>query len=463
MKLTIIHPCIGREIGKDYIKSWQMEPLPAAYLAALTPKDIEIAFYDDRMEKIPYDEPTDLVAISVETYTAKRSYQIATEYRRRNIPVVMGGFHATLVPEEVMQYAEAVVIGEAEQIWPQVIEDFKNGTMNRTYRQQGRSDISHIMPDRSIFKNKKYLNVRLIEASRGCIFKCNFCAVTAYFEGSQTRRCTDTIIQEIKQINDRKSLYFFVDDNSVASPKEAKKFYEALKPLKIRWVSQASINMTYDDELLQIMKDSGCQGVLIGFESLNHENLDSMNKTFNYKRGGFTPAIQQLNKFGIGLYATFLFGYDNDTLDTFKQTSDFCIKNRIFMAAFNHLTPFPGTPLYNQLEKEGKLLYEKWWLNDNYFYGHVPFKTKLPPEEIKRECFKARKAFYSLRSILYRMFNPIYTRSFFMLGIYWLINLMLRGEGNQREGYPLGDPLFQGELLPVAEADRHLHEKLSVE
>ena len=449
MKLTIVHPCIGRIIGEKYIKAWEMEPLPPAYLAALTPPEIEVAFYDDRLEKIPYDEPTDLVAISVETYTAKRAYQIATEYRRRGVPVVMGGFHATLVPEEVSQYAESVVIGEAEQIWPQVLEDFQAGHMRRIYRQEGRSDLSQVMPDRSIFKGKKYLPVRLVEASRGCIYKCNFCAVTSYFEGTQTRRCTENIIAEIKAINEPKSLYFFVDDNSVANPKAALEFYKALKPLKIRWVSQASISMTYDDELLQTMKDSGCQGVLIGFESLSHENLASMNKKFNYQRGGFERAIKQLNKFGIRLYATFLFGYDNDTLDTFKATVDFCVKHRIFMAAFNHLTPFPGTPLYDQLKQDHKLRYDKWWLNDQYAYGQVPFKTTLPPEVISRECLKARRSFYSLRSIFYRMFNPINTRSLFMMSNYWFINLLLRGEGSQRENYPLGDPTFEGELLQV--------------
>ena len=451
MKITIIHPCIGRAVGKDYIKSWQMEPLPAAYIAALTPKDVELAFYDDRMEKIPYDEPTDLVAISIETYTAKRAYQIATEYRRRGVPVVMGGFHATLVPDEVKQYAETVVIGEAEQLWPQVVEDFKRGKIKRVYKQEGRSDIKSIQPDRSIFKGKRYLKIRLIEASRGCVYKCNFCAVTAYFDATATRRSAESIIAEIKEINEPKSLYFFVDDNSVSDPKEAKKFYEALKPLKIRWVSQATISMTYDEDLLKAMKESGCQGVLIGFESLNKENLVSMNKKFNYQRGGFKRAIQLLNKYGIRIYATFLFGYENDTLESFQATKDFCIKNKIFMAAFNHLTPFPGTPLYEQLERDGRLLHDKWWLDDNYFYGRIPFKTNLSPDIIAKECMRSRRAFYSLPSIIYRMLSRVNFQSFFMWVNYWIINLILRGEGNQREDYPLGDPLFEGELLKVDE------------
>lgn len=150
MKLTIIHPCIGRRIGEPYIRTWQMEPLAPAVLASLTPPDVQIAFYDDRMEVIPYDEPTDLVAISVETYTARRAYQIATQYRLRGVPVVMGGFHATLVPDEVSEYAEATVIGEAEGLWAQVIEDARAVVCSAsTDRRTGRRSMACGLTDRS--------------------------------------------------------------------------------------------------------------------------------------------------------------------------------------------------------------------------------------------------------------------------------------------------------------------------
>src|SRR3954469_7125715 len=155
MRLTIVHPCIGRRPGQKYIRTWQMEPLPAATLAGLTPKDVTVRFYDDRMEEIPFDEPTDLVAISVETYTAKRAYQIASEYRRRNVPVVMGGFHPTLVPEEASEYAESIVVGEAEGLWPTVVDDFRNGRLQRIYRQPKRPPLTGLRPDRSIFQGKR--------------------------------------------------------------------------------------------------------------------------------------------------------------------------------------------------------------------------------------------------------------------------------------------------------------------
>src|SRR5256884_5342081 len=143
MRLTLVHPCIGRRRGQPYIRTWQMEPLAPATLAGLTPKsrDTQIRFYDDRTESIPFDEPTDLVAMSVETYTAKRAYQIASEYRRRGVPVVMGGFHPTLCPDEVLEFAEAVVVGEAEDVWPRVVDDFRHGTLDRLYRAAARPSL----------------------------------------------------------------------------------------------------------------------------------------------------------------------------------------------------------------------------------------------------------------------------------------------------------------------------------
>src|SRR5271157_2776947 len=166
MRLTLVHPCIGRRRGQPYIRTWQMEPLAPATLAGLTPRDADtqIRFYDDRTERIPFDEKTDLVAMSVETYTAKRSYQIASEYRRRGVPVIMGGFHPTLVPDEVSEYAESIVIGEAEGQWLTVLDDFQHGRLRPVYRQDKRPALAGLSPDRSIFEGKRYLKVGLVEA-----------------------------------------------------------------------------------------------------------------------------------------------------------------------------------------------------------------------------------------------------------------------------------------------------------
>ena len=448
MRLTIVHPCIGRRPGQKYIRTWQMEPLPAATLAGLTPKDIEVRFYDDRMETIPFDEPADLVAISVETYTARRAYQIASEYRRRGVPVVMGGFHAMLCPEEVARYAESVVVGEAEDVWPRVIDDARHGALDKFYRATQRPSLSELKPDRSIFRGKNYLPIGLVEAGRGCHFKCEFCAVQTVFNSTQTRRPIDRILAELEPLKHEKKLFFFVDDNITSNIEQAKEFFRALIPLRIRWVSQSSINAAHDDEFLELLTRSGCQGVLIGFESLNAANLKGMNKSFNTMRGGFERALENLRRHRIRIYGTFIFGYDGDTPESFRETVAFAKEHAFYIAAFNHLTPFPGTPLYARLQSEGRLLYDAWWLDERYSYNRIPFQPRgMPPELLQQNCVGARRAFYSWRSIIQRSFDAVNRSDAFMWRNFFLINALHRADVSLRDHYPLGDESWHGQLL----------------
>lgn len=451
MRLTIVHPCIGRRRGdRGYVRTWQMEPLPAATVAGLTPKGVEVRFYDDRMETIPFDESTDLVAMSIETYTAKRAYQIASEFRRRGVPVVMGGFHASLCPDEAAIYAEAVVIGEAEGIWPTVIDDARHGRLQKFYRATSRPPLSDLRPDRSIFRGKRYLPIGLVEAGRGCHFKCDFCAVQTVFSSSQTRRPIDQILDEVRAMKDTKKLFFFVDDNITSNLSQAKEFFRALIPLKIRWVGQSSINAAHDEEFLDLLVQSGCQGVLIGFESLNPANLAAMNKTFNTARGGFAKALANLRKHRIRVYGTFVFGYDGDTTASFEKTVDFAEEHAFYIAAFNHLTPFPGTPLYRRLQDESRLLYDAWWLDDNYSYNRIPFTPRgMSGEELQGGCLSARRRFYSWKSILRRGFDAVNRANGFMWRNFYLINSMHRGDVSLRDSYPLGDEAWEGDLLPA--------------
>ncbi len=449
--LTLIHPCVGRRAGmKGYIRTWQMEPVPAAMVAALTPPDVEKRFFDDRLEPIAYDAPTDLVAISVETYTARRAYQIASEYRRRGVPVVMGGFHATLCPEEVSRYCESIVIGEAERTFPELIDDYRHGRPRKVYRADGRPALS-VTPDRSIFAGKRYLGIRLVEFARGCRFKCDFCAITAFFGASQSHRPIERVLEELAQVRRRGQMVFFIDDNLVSNLRAAKALMRALIPLKLRWVSQASINVAFDEEALDLMRRSGCQGVLVGFESLDPEGLAEMNKRFNLMHGGPHQALANFRRHGIRIYGTFIFGYDADSAETIDATVRFAQEEGLYIAAFNHITPFPGTPLETRLREAGRLRFERWWLDETYRYNMVPFHPKgMSAEELEHHCVQARRRFYGWRSILARGRQRVNRATPYMLANFVAINAMHQWDIEGRNGLPLGDDTFRGELLEAA-------------
>jgi len=450
MKITIIHPCMGRRPGERYIKSWQMESLPAAALAGASKGLASIRFFDDRMEEIDYDAPTDLAAISIETYTAKRAYQVASEYRKRGVPVVMGGFHASLCPDEVSRYAETVVVGEAEGVWPQVIQDYRSGTPKRRYDGDGASCLKEVKYDRSIFDGKKYLPIRLIETGRGCQFRCEFCAIQSFFKGAHRRRSVDSVIEEIKELRDKTKVFFFVDDNFASDLEAAKELLRALVPLRVRWITQLSIHAAHDEEFLELLNASGCEGVLIGFESTDPETIHMMNKGFALGQSGPRQALHNLKKHRVRVYGTFVFGYDNDTPESFRSALDFATEHGFYIAAFNHLTPFPGTPLYDRLVKEGRMTFDKWWIDSRYDYNTVPFSPrKMTAEDIRQNCISARKEFYSLQGMLKRIIAPANWDSGFMLRNFLPINWLHRREVSVRDKFPLGDAGWNGQLIEV--------------
>lgn len=450
--VTIVHPCVGRRAGsRAYMHTWKMEPLPAALVSALLPPEVERTFFDDRMEAIDYERRTDLVAISIETYTARRAYQIASEYRARGVPVVMGGFHATLCPHEVARYADSVVVGEAEAVFPRLLDDYRHGTPQRFYRAAERPDPSTVAPDRSLFRGKRYLPIRLLEFARGCRFRCEFCAVQAFHDATQTHRDLDQVIAELRRVHRPGRLVFFIDDNIVSDLVKAKELMRALIPLKVRWVSQASINVAFDDEALSLMKRSGCQGVLVGFESLDGSTLAQMKKGFNAARGGPPAALERFRAHGLRIYGTFVFGYDRDTDETFDETLRFAQDQGLFIAAFNHITPFPGTPLYRRLEQEERLIGSPWWLDPDYRYGMVPFRPRnLSPERLAERCIETRRRFYAWPSIGRRLGHWVNLRDPLMAFYFVVINGMHQVDIRGRHGMPLGD---EGHLTPLLEVE----------
>lgn len=436
-RLTLIYPAIGRKPGKPFVRSWQLQPLAIARLAAMTPPDWQITFIDDRLEPIHYDTATDLVALSIETYSSRRGFQIAARFRHRGVPVVLGGYHATLCPEESKQHADAVCIGEAESVWRAILQDVERGQLKPFYRGDGACPLEGLQPDRGVFRGKNYLPVALVETSRGCPFQCNFCSIGAVFQGTYRRRPVGEIVEELRQIHDK--YVFFVDDNIVGDTAGARELFEAITPLGIQWMSQGSLHALKDETLVRQMAHSGCMGLLVGFESLNHETLAAMGKRIN-RVGDYRAVLGRLRRAGVFVYGTFIFGYPHDTAESFEESVRFAKEERLFLAAFNHLVPFPGTPLYRHLEASGRLKYPQWWLHQDYRFGQVPFQpASMGADEVEARCQGARSSFYTWasifrRSLEFRCNSPTPGRAW----AYWMLNWMLRRELSQKAGIPLG-------------------------
>ena len=400
----MIKPTIGRREHSLYVDEGRMEPLMLGILAGLTPEEHEVVLHDDRMESIPYDDPTDLVAITVETYTARRAYEIASEYRKRGVPVIMGGMHVMLLPKEVKQYADSIFMGDAETLWPQVLEDASRGQMQKIYdAPAGVGQIGGIKPRREIYRGKDYLPISLMQFSRGCRFECSFCAVSKYFARKHYIRRIDEVLQEIEE-QERKFI-FFVDDNIASNRQALKELCQELISMKINWVSQASLDVTHDTNIMKSMADSGCIGNVMGFESITPDSLKDAKKVSNIAGfSNYEREIGVLRDYAMQTWAAFTLGYDNDTYDSIMATMEFARKNRFTFAAFNILTPYPNTPFYDKLAQQNRLLYDgQWWLHPKYRFNHAAFVPKnMTPDELTKACHEARTQFNSIPSLLYR-------------------------------------------------------------
>jgi radical SAM superfamily enzyme YgiQ (UPF0313 family) len=451
MRVTFIKPNIGRLEHSLYVDEGRMEPLQLGVLAGCTPPEVECSLYDDRIETIPYEESTDLVAITVEIYTARRAYEIAEEYRLRGVPVVLGGFHPTLVPEECQRHADAIVMGDAEPIWQEVVEDARCGRLQRVYRSEpGIPQPGGVKPRRDLFQGKGYLPITLMQFGRGCRFACDFCAISVFFNRRNHVRATRDVLEEIADQN--RKFIFFVDDNFLSDHEAAKSFLRELIPLRIRWVSQASLDMTNDPELMQLLAESGCMGNVIGFESLNPQNLQQMKKGPNFLRSDgrkpfrdgwdyYERAVQVLRDHHLQTWAAFTLGHDHDTVESIRATSDFATHHRFCFAAYNILMPYPGTPLYDRLRSEGRLLYDgQWWLHPLYRFNHAAFQPKnMTADELTEACWECRRKWNTPWSIFSRMWDfKTHLSSPVRLAAYLQYNPIYAREARKKQGMLFG-------------------------
>jgi len=432
-RLTLLRPNMG-----NYRSTDGLPPLSMAILAARTPKDIEVTFYDDKIEVIPADDKPDLVAITVETFTARRSYELASQYRAKGVPVIMGGYHPTFLPDEALEHADAIVIGDAEGSWEQLLADFREGKMQRTYTGGNSRPITDFVLDRSIFKDKKYPPVELVQYGRGCKFACDFCSIRTFYKDDIRQRNALSVADELAGLS-KKKLIFFVDDNLFNSVDAFNALLDAIRPLKLRWSCQISIDVARDERLLDRMADAGCVFALVGFESLSEINLRQMGKRWNKVSGNYLSVVQKFHQRGIALYGTFVFGYDADTAETIQQSLDFAMEAKLEIANFNPLTPTPGSPLYERLKVENRLLSPKWWIDENYRYGDPIFVPRsMSAEEFSQKCFEVKKAFYSWKSIAHRVLRSDTGFDWFRTGMVGLANVISRKEVLRKQNRLLG-------------------------
>ncbi len=334
-------------------------------LTALTPSKHELRVFDENITSIDYEWQADLAGISVRTMIADRAYEISDTFRRKGVKTVLGGIHPSMCTDEALDHCDSVVIGEAEQVWHRLLDDAENNRLQRIYKAESLTDLSQSpVADRRAISKEQYLT-DMVQTTKGCPFHCEFCSVHAY-DGQKIRSKTvDQVVNEIKNITsssvrfEKKHVIFFADDNIIANKKFARELFAAIKPLNINWMCQASINISQDDDLLKLMRESGCGAVFIGFESISQENLSSMDKGIN-KKFNYIEAINKIQSHGIIIHSSFIVGYDFDSEKSFEELSEFISESKLLMPLINILTPFPGTKLFKRLSDEGKILHTDW-------------------------------------------------------------------------------------------------------
>jgi radical SAM superfamily enzyme YgiQ (UPF0313 family) len=377
--------------------------LSLAALAGATPSPWEVGLADENIEQIDFSGGADLVAITAMTPQAPRAYRIATEFRQRGIPVVLGGFHASNLPDEAARYADSVVVGEGELVWPRLLADFEKGSLERTYRASGLLDMGDIPPARrEIFSGKRYLFTNTLQTTRGCPFDCEFCSVTAFYGRKYRKRPVDSVLSELEALRAKNSFAFFVDDNLVGDRRYALELFAGMKGMGFKWLSHAPIDLAHDPELLRAAGESGCIGLFVGFESLNEASLAAMGKTTN-RAGSYLLDARAFRDNGIGILGSFVLGYDGDTPDVFGEILRFCEEARLEAAIFPILTPYPGTAVRARLEAEGRITSNAW---EDYDMGHVTFRPMgMTAEQLQAGHDMLNRSFYSFSSMFRRIFK----------------------------------------------------------
>lgn len=416
-KLLLISPLAPTSLfGTDF--HFRLPCLSLLKVAALTPPHWQVVIIDEKVEAVDFAQDADLVGITAMTCTVNRAYEIADRFRARGIPVVLGGMHASSLPAEALTHADSVVVGEAEGLWPRVLAAAEVRRLQPVYQHADGPMALDALPQVNwdLNREKGYLPLHFVETTRGCPFDCEFCAVTNFFGGKYRNRPLAEVLAELNGLRQfegfvMKKVVFFVDDNIVCNRTYTREFLSRIADMRIQWLGHASVNLANDPEMLKLCQRSGCLGVLIGFETLSAETMQSIGKKSRL-RMEYLDAIQKIHDHGIGIDGSFVFGFDTDDESVFDRTLEFVTRAKIEAPYFSILTPYPGTRLHARLESEDRILHRNWSLYDT---SHVVIRPKrLSPDQLQEGYLRTFRAAYSQGCMAERLRGTTSCRHLFL-------------------------------------------------
>lgn len=464
MKIYLILPaCEAMRVKseKDPVlkrKMLRFSVLSLTTIAALTPEKHEVVICDENVQPVDYHVDADVVGITFMTGLANRAYELSSHFRSRGIITVAGGFHPTLSPQEAGNHFDIVVSGEAEDTWPGILDDIEKRRFKPLYQSSLYAPLTHVpKPRRDLLQKTKkhYITTDAVQTGRGCKHSCSFCSVTAFFKGNHRSKPLENVMQEIKSAERN---FMFVDDNIIADREFALSLFKEMIPMKKRWVSQCSIKIADDPELLKYAASAGCIGLFIGIESVNSENLDMVNKSFN-KPEEYIRKIRIINHAGIGVEAGMIVGLDSDDKGVFQRNLEFLQQANIGALQLAILTPQPGTPLRKQFEEEGRIIDNNW---AHYDYRHTVIQPRqMSPQELQDGADWLYVQYYRLDRIIMRTIKAFFKVGFFPAILTWRLNMTYRYDNQclklkgrnpakKREGIPRNKSIKQlaGNILP---------------
>jgi len=416
-------------------------PLGLAVAAAVVPRRWDVEIVDECTRRVPIDRDADLVGITAMTCQAPRAYEMADAYRRLGVPVVLGGIHPSCVPDEALEHATAVAVGEAEGTLPQMIADFEAGRLGGVYRADGQVEIA--APRRDLLNPRDYFVWNAVQVSRGCPHRCRFCTTHAMYQGRYAVRPVEAICDEIRDLGAKRVI--FADDNVVGNRRWARDLFRELAKLRVGWAGQVTIEVARDPALLARMKRSGCMGLIVGLESPNPESLALGRKTYCDPKD-YIPLLGRIQAARIGTWGSFLFGFDCDTVESLHETVRFARRARLGITCYPILTPYPGTPLFDDYDRQGRILTRDW---SKYNGATAVFQPKrMTPQQLANCQMAAFREFYSWPSMRERLsLWPMQTWA-------WIINLSIH-QGlryyyrRQKKRMPDFRQAHTWEILPV--------------